>query len=670
MRLFDKRTPLQKEWEKLEVQEQRFLQKRSEKRESILNQKLEEKIPPKLQKTLDTAFAKAFALIFEKGTGVIEKTYQRTKLEQDYQVRQYMADVKQNSKSLRSFSKKARDTGTKNLLLSGVSGIGMGVLGIGLPDIPVFTGMILKNIYETGSGKMKLRGKVHFEKAKKRSERDKLVITEIPYTMIGANISKFISDVVGLIENKTTSDIIDVSNESSKEGIRIVLELRRNADAERLENLLYKKTRLEDTLGVNMLAIANGKPELLSLKDIISHHTKFHYEVLTRKYETLLKKELEQKEIKEGLIKACDIIDLIIEILRGSKSLKDAKSCLINGDTENITFKTQKSKKEASKLCFTEKQASAILEMRLYRLIGLEIMALQEEYAEILKKIDKYQDILEHPASMKRVMKKDLEKIKKNYGFDRKTELTNAKAAVVKALPIEEKEVVFVMDRFGYSKILDKNTYERNEETVLKEYRHIVHCMNTDKICVFTDTGVMHQIKVQDIPSGRLRDKGTPLDNIGNYDSRNEQILLIVPDRTLKEASLLFVTASSMIKLVDGAEFIVQKKTVASTKLAEGDILAAVRLVAAKEGSINAQIIMQSEEGYFLRFPLEEVTRKKKGAIGIRGMKLQEDDHIKHVYLTGVENEDNPSIIYKEKELVFSKIRLMGRDGKGVKVRR
>lgn len=542
------------------------------------------------------------------------------------------------------------------------------------PDFP--TGGIvvnqkeLKNIYETGSGKMKLRGKVHFEKAKKRSERDKLVITEIPYTMIGANISKFIADVVGLIENKTTSDIVDVSNESSKEGIRIVLELRRNADVERLENLLYKKTRLEDTFGVNMLAIANGRPELLSLKDIISYHTRFHYEVLTRKYETLLKKELEQKEIKEGLIKASDMIDLIIEILRGSKSLKDAKSCLIHGETDNITFKTQKSKKEASKLCFTEKQASAILEMRLYRLIGLEIMALQEEYAEILKKIDKYQDILEHPASMKKVMKKDLEKIKKIYGFERKTELTNAKAAVVKALPIEEKEVVFVMDRFGYSKILDKSTYERNEGTVLKEYRHIVHCMNTDKVCVFTDTGVMHQIKVQDIPSGRLRDKGTPLDNIGNYDSRNEQILLIAPDRTLKESSLLFVTAASMVKLVDGAEFIVQKKTVAATKLAEGDTLTAVRIVSAKESITNAQIIMQSEEGYFLRFPLEEVTRKKKGAIGIRGMKLQEQDHVKHIYLTGVEEEDTPSIIYKEKELVFSKIRLMGRDGKGVKVRR
>ena len=152
MRLFDKRTPLQKEWEKLEVQEQRFLQKRSEKRESILNQKLEEKIPPKLQKTLDTAFAKAFALIFEKGTGVIEKTYQRTKLEQDYQVRQYMADVKQNSKSLRSFSKKARDTGTKNLLLSGVSGIGMGVLGIGLPDIPLFAASLLRSLGQIARG--------------------------------------------------------------------------------------------------------------------------------------------------------------------------------------------------------------------------------------------------------------------------------------------------------------------------------------------------------------------------------------------------------------------------------------------------------------------------------------------------------------------------------------
>lgn len=538
------------------------------------------------------------------------------------------------------------------------------------PDFP--TGGIivnqkeLKNIYETGTGKLKLRGKVHFEPAKKRSQRDKLVITEIPYTMIGANISKFISDVVDLIEAKETTDVVDVSNESSKEGIRIVLELKKNADVDRLENLLYKKTRLEDTFGVNMLAIADGKPELLGLKDIIRLHTEFHYDILKRKYETLLAKELEQKEIKEGLIKACDIIDLIIEILRGSRNLKEAKACLMSGDTGEIRFKTQKSKKEASRLHFTAKQASAILEMRLYRLIGLEMEALQKEYEDILKKIEKYEDILQNPSSMKKVMKKDLEKIKKEYGYERKTELTNAKAAVVKKLPVEEKEVVFVMDRFGYAKILDKNIFDRNEETVKKENRHVVFCMNTDKICIFTDTGVMHQVKVQDIPAGRLRDKGTPLDNVANYDSRNEQILLIVSDRELKGRDLLFVSASSMIKTVDGMEFIVQKRTVSSTKLMPDDRLAAVCLLEKeKEGCI----VLQSEEGYFLRFSLSEISKKKKGAVGMRGMRLQDEDKIRNVYLPGIKDEED-YILYKDKELYFNKIRLMSRDTRGVKVRR
>ena len=203
------------------------------------------------------------------------------------------------------------------------------------PDFP--TGGIVINkselgaIYETGTGKIKLRGKVVFEPAKNRSEKDKLVITEIPYTMIGANIGKFISDVVSLIETKKTTDIVDISNESSKEGIRIVLELKKNADVKNLENLLYKKTKLEDTFGVNMLAIVDGRPETLGIKDIIRHHINFQYELATRKYTTLLEKEKANREIKEGLIRACDIIDLIIEILRGSANLKMAKDCQFSG---------------------------------------------------------------------------------------------------------------------------------------------------------------------------------------------------------------------------------------------------------------------------------------------------------------------------------------------------
>ena len=211
------------------------------------------------------------------------------------------------------------------------------------PDFPtgglVINKKELVDIYTSGTGKIKLRGKVEFEKGSKGT-RDKLVISEIPYTMIGANIGKFLSDVVGLLENKLTTDIVDISNESSKEGIRIVLELKKNTDVERLKNLLYKKTKLEDTFGVNMLAVVDGRPETLSLRRIIEEHTKFHYEINTRKYTTLLQKLYDHKEIKEGLIQACDMIDLIIEIIRGSKSQKEVKACLTKGDVGNINFKS------------------------------------------------------------------------------------------------------------------------------------------------------------------------------------------------------------------------------------------------------------------------------------------------------------------------------------------
>ena len=200
--------------------------------------------------------------------------------------------------------------------------------------------------------------------------------------MIGANIGKFLNDIYTLVETKKTNDIVDISNQSSKEGIRIVLELRKNADVENLKNMLYKKTKLEDTFGVNMLAVADGRPETLSLKSTIEYFLDFQYELMTRKYRTLLTKEKEKQEIQEGLIKACDVIDLIIEILRGSKNIQQAKACLTSGQTEGIRFRTKASEKAAAKLQFTERQASAILEMRLYKLIGLEIEALQKEYEQ------------------------------------------------------------------------------------------------------------------------------------------------------------------------------------------------------------------------------------------------------------------------------------------------
>ena len=264
------------------------------------------------------------------------------------------------------------------------------------PDFP--TGGIVINqdelleIYETGMGKIKLRGKVEVEKAK--GGRTNLVITEIPYTMIGANIGKFLIDVAALAETKKTQDIVDITNQSSKEGIRIVIELRKDADVENFKNLLYKKTRLEDTFGVNMLAISDGRPETMGLKQIIRESVNFQYEVAGRKYRNLLEKELERKEIQEGLIKACNVIDLIIEILRGSKDRAMAKACLVEGKTDGIKFKSKESKVMASQLMFTEKQATAILEMRLYKLIGLEIEALINEHEDTMANIYRYEDIL------------------------------------------------------------------------------------------------------------------------------------------------------------------------------------------------------------------------------------------------------------------------------------
>lgn len=556
------------------------------------------------------------------------------------------------------------------------------------PDFP--TGGIvvnkseLLNIYENGTGKIKIRGKVEFEKGTGRSDRDKLVITEIPYTMIGANISKFISDVVELIETKKTQDIVDVSNQSSKEGIRIVLELKKNADVEKLENMLYKKTRLEDSFGVNMLTIVDKKPEVLGLKGIIKHNVDFQYEIQTRKYTTLLNKELEQKEIKEGLIRACDIIDLIIEILRGSANLKMAKDCLVNGNVEGIKFKSEQSKKQAAGLDFTEKQAGAILEMRLYKLIGLEILNLQKEYDECVKKIEKYEKILGSRKEMAKVIKSDLLNIKKEYGVARRTVIEDGEAAVFEEKKIPEMEVMFIMDRFGYARTIDMAAFERNKDAVFNENKYVIPVMNTDKICIFTDTGDLHQLKIKDLPFTKFRDKGTPIDNLCNYDSSKEIIVYITPFERLKNQKMLFVTRQGMMKLVDSEEFQVAKRTVACTKLADDDKLIGMYSTDARveiyskfslDGEIkeeevvesNQNVIVQTENGVFLKFPLTDIPMKKKSAVGVRGIKLSKDDYIEDVFL--LTEGDEFTMEYKGKSISFAKMKTAHRDTKGTKIR-
>ncbi len=532
------------------------------------------------------------------------------------------------------------------------------------PDFP--TGGIvvnkddLLNIYETGQGKIKLRGKVEVEDLK--GGKKQLVITEIPYTMIGAGIGKFLNDVCNLVETKKTTDIVDISNQSSKEGIRIVIELKRGADVENLKNMLYKKTRLEDTFGVNMLAVANGRPETLGLKQIIEHHVDFQFELATRKYTTLLEREQEKSEVQEGLIKAYDVIDLIIEILRGSKSVKDARACLVEGKTENIRFKSSISKKMAAMLRFTERQATAILEMRLYRLIGLEIEALQKEHEQTLNNIARYEDILNNYDSMAEVIMEELDSYKKEFGRKRRTVVENAEEAVFEEKKVEEQEVVFLMDRFGYAKTVDTAVYERNKEAADSENKYIVHCMNTGKLCIFTDTGKMHQVKVLDLPYGKFREKGIPIDNVSNYTSSEEEIVMICDAEQMRFAKLLFATAQGMIKRVDGKEFQVAKRTIVATKLQEDD-----RLVSVKVVNETQNLVLQTKNGYFLRFPAADVPEKKKAAVGVRGIRLQKKDELEHTYL--FEEGTETKVTYGEKTVTLNRLKAAKRDGVGNKTR-
>ena len=533
------------------------------------------------------------------------------------------------------------------------------------PDFP--TGGIVVNqselaeIYETGMGKIKVRGKVEIEELK--GGKTNVVVTEIPYTMIGANIAKFLIDVATLIDTKKTNDVIDITNQSNKDGIRIVFELRKDANPQNFINLLYKKTRLEDTFGFNNLAIVDGRPETLSLKRVIEENVKFQFEICTRKYQKLLEKELEKKEIQEGLIRAVNVIDLIIEILRGSKDRNMAKACMTEGKTEGIKFKSKESKIMASTLDFTEKQANAILDMRLYKLIGLELEALFNENEETLANIDRYKDILGNRDSMAKVIIDDMEKLRREFGKERRTQIEDAEEIVLEEVKPEVIDIMFLMDRFGYAKSVDMVVYERNKEAADAEHKFVFPLKSDGKICIFSDKGIMHTIKAKDLPFGKFRDKGMPIDNISNFNSSNEQALLLANVDDLKFKRLVFITKSAMIKVVDGSEFDVSKRSIAATKLNDGDELVAVFVLEEQKN-----VVLQTQDGVFLRFGIEEVPEKKKAAVGVRGMKLNKGDFVEAAYLT--QNAGDNTITYNGRPFdLHAKVKPGHRDTKGTKIR-
>ncbi len=531
------------------------------------------------------------------------------------------------------------------------------------PDFP--TGGIITNqddlvsLYETGEGKIRVRSKVEIENGD--NGRKNLVITEIPYTVAG-NKTKLVEGLATLMKDKVFDEIFDIRDESSKEGIRVVIEVKKDRDLDNLLNGLYKKTSMEDTYSANLLAVKDQQPIVFNLKNILGEFVDFQVELYTKEYQYMLDKAIKRLEIVGGLIKATDVIDLIIEILRGSSSVKQAKTCLTDGIVEGIKFKSAQSEKAAKTLNFTERQADAILAMQLSKLIGLEILKLHDENKSLLDSIEEYRKILGSNKELYKVIKSRLKDYKKLFHTPRKTALMNS-ASIDYVEEVKIEDIFILIDRFGYTKSIDTTSYTRASEDNLKEYVHIVPMKNNDKLCLFTAEGSMHQVKAENIPRCKMKDKGVLIHTLCKINKEN--VIIYTSFEQLFESQLLFTTKAGFIKQVSGVEFETNRSQIAATKLEEGDEVISICLLSASEVMAGDQkVIILTEKGLSLGFPLSDVSELKKTSRGVKAITLEKNDTVSFAISL---NSNTETFTYKEKELSVKKVRNRKRGDKGQK---
>lgn len=528
------------------------------------------------------------------------------------------------------------------------------------PDFPTGGTIInkeeIEHIYECGEGRLRVRGKCDIEPG--TAGRTNIIITEIPYTVAG-NKTKLVESLVNLMRDKTFDEIYDVRDESGKD-IRIIVEVKKDRDAQNLLNGLYKKTPLEDTYGVNLLAVKDKQPIQFGLKSIIEEFISFQKELYTKEYEHLLDKAEKRREIVQGLIRATDVIDLIIEVLRGSQSLSQAKNCLIHGDITDIKFKSEESKKLAGEFDFTEKQADAILAMPLSKLIGLEILKLHEEETSLTTDIKSYNKILGSEKELLKVIKARLRSYAKEFYSERRTVLDSIQnTGYIEKVVIED--IYVLIDRFGYTKTIDLSSYQRLTPETLTEYPNIISMRSDDKLCVFTSNGNMHQIKASSLPRCRIKEKGTLIHTMCKLG--NDELLTYASFNELFDSILLFVTEKGYIKLVSGAEFETNRQTINATKLEDGDKLICMKQISASEYmSGGKKVIMLTAKKLSLGFGLSEVSEFKKTSRGVKGIALENDDKL--IYADCIDAKEETGTL-NGKRINYKKIRTRKRGAKG-----
>lgn len=491
----------------------------------------------------------------------------------------------------------------------------------------------LLQIYESGLGKVKVRGKVEIRDAGRG--RRSICVTEIPVTMINGT-EKFLNTVADLVRQGKLPAVVDIADRGDKDGECLSIDVKKGTTDEEIEkilNILYKKAGLEENYSVNMNCIYNRKPEVMGLKRILQCYTEYKWEVYTSKYNRLLEAERDVREIKSGLLEAVDVIDLIIEILRGSATTKEAKECLMFGKTDNIKFRYKGSIADARELHFTEKQTDAILAMRLQKLIGLEINVLKKELEEAEKKIAKYERLLKSETAMKKQMIQDIEALKKEYAIPRRSVIEDIGEVVVEKEKVVATEETILLDRFFYIKSAPRAVFEKNPDVVRK---FDLNVMSTDRIAVFDSEGMVHIIKVSDIlkkqqkkdKKFRITDKGIQIFEFCGM-SHTADVVAVMNVSEMNPTgteglNLVFVTTEGKAKRAAAALFDTSRKTAQAIK-------ANVVYV----GYEGEYIVAETENGYSIKVKTEEIPVQGKGAGGVQLISLRRGDYVSSAISAG-----------------------------------
>ena len=523
------------------------------------------------------------------------------------------------------------------------------------PDFPTSAIIMGKeNIaeaYRTGRGKVKVRARAVIEELPKGKQQ--IVVTEIPYQV---NKAKLVERIAELVKDKKVEGISDLRDESNRNGMRIVIELKRDVNANIVLNNLYKHSQMEETFSVIMLALVNGQPKVLNLKQILYHYVQHQKDVVTRRTKFELNKAEARAHILEGLRIALDNIDAVISLIRASKTTQEAKSGLME------------------KFGLTDIQAQAILDMRLQRLTGLERDKIEAEYEELIKKINRLKEILANERLLLNVIKEEMLIIKENYADERRTEIRHAEGEIDMRDLIEDEEIAITLTNFGYIKRLPADTYKSQKRggrgisalTTREEdfVKHLVSTTTHSKLLFFTNKGRVFRLNAYEIPEGKRQAKGTAIVNLLQLGPNEKIATLLAIDEKDDNKYLLLATKNGIVKKTDREEFKnINKAGLIAIGLREDDELIGVKVT---DG--NKDVLLVTKEGMSIRFDENDIRPMGRSAMGVKGITLSNDDKVVSMSLC---EEGTDVLVVSEngfgKRTDINEYRTQIRAGKGIK---